>query len=123
MRILSATLFDRMMDFVATGGYALRVYDRYARIRKMPDGKWRVANPVIAKQYRLNVGTIIEAPMLNVRMVGKGRGAKSVGGSVLGKIEEGFLEMLAAGDTFLFAGSVLRFEGIRENECYVSKAL
>ncbi|MGB8816615.1 MAG: ligase-associated DNA damage response DEXH box helicase [Rhizobiaceae bacterium] len=119
---LERALFDRMVDFVATGGYALRAYDRYARIRQMPDGRWRVANPVIAKQYRLNVGTIIEAPMLNVRMVGKGRGAKSVGGRVLGKIEEGFVEMLAAGDTFLFAGSVLRFEGIRENECYVSKA-
>ncbi|OPZ04438.1 MAG: Urease accessory protein UreE [Alphaproteobacteria bacterium ADurb.BinA305] len=26
------------------------------------------------------------------------------------------------GDTFLFAGKVLRFEGIRENECLVSQA-
>jgi ATP-dependent Lhr-like helicase len=119
---LDRALFDRMVDFVATGGYALRAYDRYARIRKMPDGRWRVANPMVAKQYRLNIGTIVEAPMLNVRMVGKGRGAKSFGGPVLGKIEEGFLEMLAPGDTFLFAGGVLRFEGIRENECYVSKA-
>ena len=113
--------FDKMIDFVATGGYALRVYERYARIRKNPDGKWRVSNPLIAKQYRLNVGTIIEAPVLNVRLVRQGRGIKSSGGPVLGKVEESFLEMLSPGDTFFFAGGVLRFEGIRENECYVSK--
>ncbi len=29
---------------------------------------------------------------------------------------------LAPGDTFLFSGKILRFEGIRENECLVSKA-
>lgn len=119
---LDRSLFDRMVDFVATGGYALRAYDRYARIRKTADGRWRVSNPMVAKQYRLNIGTIVEAPMLNVRMVGKGRGTKGMGGPVLGKIEEGFLEMLTSGDTFLFAGAVLRFEGIRDNECYVSKA-
>ena len=33
-----------------------------------------------------------------------------------------FLETLAHGDTFLFAGRTLRFEGIRENECFVSNA-
>ncbi len=115
------TTFDQVIDFVATGGYALRVYDRYARIRKNPDGKWRVSNPLIAKQYRLNVGTIIEAPVLNVRLVRQGRGIKAAGGPVLGKVEESFLEMLSPGDTFFFAGGVLRFEGIRESECYVSK--
>jgi len=41
---------------------------------------------------------------------------------VLGKIEEAFLETLTHGDTFLFAGKILRFEGIRENECFVSNA-
>lgn len=120
--------FDRVVDFVATGGYALRSYERYARIRKTKDGKWRVSNPRIAQQYRLNVGTIIEAPMLNVRYTrAKGRvGAGSAasvalrGGPVLGKIEEYFVETLSVGDMFMFAGKVLRFEGIRENECYVS---
>ncbi|WP_432288512.1 ligase-associated DNA damage response DEXH box helicase [Aminobacter sp. BA135] len=120
--------FDRVVDFVATGGYALRSYERYARIRKTKDGKWRVSNPRIAQQYRLNVGTIIEAPMLNVRYtrakgkVGAGTAAALSlrGGPVLGKIEEYFVETLSVGDMFMFAGKVLRFEGIRENECYVS---
>lgn len=114
--------FDEVLQFVATGGYALKVYERYARIRQQADGRWRVSNPLFAKQYRLNVGTIIEHPVLNVRLVRQGRGAKSMGGMALGKVEESFVEMLSFGDTFLFSGEVLRFEGIRENECYVSKA-
>ena len=114
--------FERALDFVATGGYALKSYERYAKIRKNKDGLWRVSNPVFAQQYRLNVGTIIEAPVLNVRLVRQGKGAVGRGGPVLGQVEEYFLETLAPGDTFLFSGKVLRFEGIRENECLASEA-
>ncbi|MFB2549740.1 ligase-associated DNA damage response DEXH box helicase [Ensifer soli] len=113
--------FERVVDFVATGGYALRAYDRYARIRRTPEGRYRVANPKVAQQYRLNIGTIIEYPMLNVRLIKPGRAAVSRGGMALGKVEEYFVEMLSPGDTFLFSGKVLRFEGIRENECLVSQ--
>ena len=119
---LARETFDRVVDFVATGGYALRSYERYARIRRNSEGLWRVSNPRMAQQYRLNVGTIIESPMLNIRYVRSGRGAGGRGGPVLGKIEEYFMESLAPGDTFLFAGKVLRFEGIRENEAFVSNA-
>lgn len=115
--------FDRIIDFVATGGYALRAYERYARIRKNKDGLWRISHPDVAQQYRLNIGTIIESPMLNVRMVKRNaRGSLGRGGASLGKVEEYFLESLVQGDTFLFSGKVLRFEGIRENECLVSQA-
>jgi ATP-dependent helicase Lhr and Lhr-like helicase len=115
--------FDRVLDFAATGGYALKSYDRYAKIRQRSDGLWRVSNPQTAQQYRLNVGTIVEMPMLNVRMVRKNKlGSIGRGGPVLGKIEEYFLEGLTQGDTFLFGGKVLRFEGIRENEALASQA-
>ncbi|MEM8538672.1 MAG: DNA ligase-associated DEXH box helicase, partial [Pseudomonadota bacterium] len=100
----------------------LKTYDRYARIRLTKDGTWRVSHPRIAQQYRLNIGTIIEQPELKVRLTRHaGRGTNVRGGPVLGKIEESFVEMLAPGDTFLFAGKVLRFEGIRESDCIVSK--
>ncbi|PRD41013.1 DNA ligase-associated DEXH box helicase [Phyllobacterium phragmitis] len=113
--------FDHILDFVATGGYALKSYERFAKIRKTTDGTWRVSHPRIAQQYRLNIGTIVEAPELNVRLTRSGRG-KVYSGRVLGKIEEYFLETMAPGDTFLFAGKVLRFEGIRDNECIASDA-
>ncbi len=120
---LDRQTFDQAVAFVATGGYSLRSYERYARIRLNKDGLWRVSHPRVAQQYRLNVGTIVEAAYLNVRYVRSGRGVASRGGPVLGKIEEGFLETIAPGDTFLFAGKVLKFEGIRESECFVSNAV
>ncbi|WP_037086456.1 ligase-associated DNA damage response DEXH box helicase [Rhizobium sp. CF080] len=120
---LSWEMFERIVDFVATGGYALRSYERYAKIRKTKDGRWRVSNPAVAQQYRLNLGTIVEATELNVRLVKRNaKGTVGRGGMSLGKVEEYFLEQLVQGDTFLFAGKVLRFEGIRENECLVSNA-
>ncbi|WP_416236870.1 ligase-associated DNA damage response DEXH box helicase [Rhizobium sp. CC-YZS058] len=121
-RALEWETFERIIDFIATGGYALRTYERYARIRKTEDGLWRVSNGKVAQQYRLNVGTIIESPMLNVRLVsGSRRSMLGRGGLTLGKVEEFFLEMLSPGDTFLFGGKVLRFEGIRESECLVTQ--
>lgn len=121
-RDLDWETFERVVDFVATGGYALRSYDRYAKIRRDKDGRWRVSNPRIAQQYRLNVGTIIEAPLLNVRLTRMSKNAVPLrGGRILGKIEEYFIETLAAGDTFLFGGHVLAFQGIRENEVIASR--
>lgn len=116
--------FDKIISFVATGGYALKNYDRYARLRKTKEGLYRVANPKVAQQYRLNVGTIVEAPMLKVRLGRKGSsaGGPLSGGRVLGEIEEWFIEQLVPGDTFVFAGEVLRFEGLRETDVIASRS-
>ncbi|HEV7414686.1 MAG TPA: DEAD/DEAH box helicase, partial [Tianweitania sediminis] len=84
--------FDRVLDFVATGGYALKSYERYAKIRQTKEGLWRISHPRFAQQYRLNVGTIIEVPALNVRYTSSGRRGPARGGMTLGKIEEAFLE-------------------------------
>lgn len=118
---LEAAMFDKVVDFVATGGYALKSYERYAHIRKNADGLWRLAHPRFAQQYRLNAGTIVELPLLEVRLTRR-RGLNAMGGRALGKIEEGFLKSLVAGDHFMFAGKVLRFEGIRENTAFASPA-
>jgi ATP-dependent helicase Lhr and Lhr-like helicase len=112
--------FDRIVDFVATGGYALKRYDRYARLRKTPEGLWRLAHPRMAQQYRLNVGVIVEDPMIDIRLQARGR-PTGAGGRVLGQLEEYFVEQLTPGDTFVFSGNVLRFEGIRDDGAYVSK--
>jgi ATP-dependent Lhr-like helicase len=67
----------------------------------------------VARQYRLNVGTIVEAPMITVRLK---RGRR------LGQVEEWFIEQLSPGDTFVFASEVLRFEGLRETAALVTRA-
>ncbi|MFO1036608.1 MAG: ligase-associated DNA damage response DEXH box helicase [Geminicoccaceae bacterium] len=107
--------FEAVLDFVATGGYALGTYERYRRLAKDAEGRWRLADGRLARQYRMNVGTIVEAPVMRVRL-GSGRGKR------LGEVEEYFVAMLAPGDTFIFAGRLLKFEGIRDNEVIVSLA-
>ena len=115
--------FDAVLDFVATGGYALKAYERFAKIRQGKDGRWRVSHPVIAQRYRMNVGTIVEADMLKVRLV-RSRASKMIprGGRILGEVEEYFIEMLVPGDTFVFAGEILKYETLVEDEVYVSRA-
>ncbi len=121
-RALPRMTFDRVVEFVATGGYALKTYERFAKIRRGKDGLWRIAHPRIAQQYRLNVGTIVETALLNVRVSrNRGAGFAGRGGRVLGRIEEYFIETLSPGDTFLFAGLILRFEGIHENEVVATR--
>ncbi|MFL4992658.1 MAG: DEAD/DEAH box helicase, partial [Microvirga sp.] len=58
--------FEACVAFVATGGYALRAYERFAKIVKGKDDLWRVRDAKIAQQYRLNVGTIVESSMIKV---------------------------------------------------------
>ena len=36
--------FEQVVDFVSTGGYALKTYDRFRRIVQGHDGRWRVRN-------------------------------------------------------------------------------
>ena len=125
---LTRTDFDDVVDFVATGGYALKTYERFARIKQDKQGRWRVTNPKVRQSYRLNVGTIVEEAMLKVRLVrGRGGGAGSTGmigrgGRMLGEIEEYFIEGLVAGDTFVFGGEIVRYEALVEDQVYVSRA-
>jgi len=102
--------FDAVIEFVRTGGYALKAYERFQRIRETTDGRLEVADKRVAQSYRMNVGTIVEAAVVKVRM-GRGR--------ILGEIEEYFVQWLRPGDTFLFSGRLLTFQGMRENfvEC------
>ena len=44
------------------------------------------------------------------------------GGKILGEIEESFIDQLAPGDTFLFAGQILRFEGLNELTALASRS-
>ncbi|WFU40571.1 ligase-associated DNA damage response DEXH box helicase [Bradyrhizobium sp. CB82] len=125
---LSRQDFDDVVDFVATGGYALKTYERFARIKQDKQGRWRVANPKVRQSYRMNVGTIVEDDMLKVRLVRSrtgGTGSTGViarGGRLLGEIEEAFIEGLAPADTFVFGGEVVRYEALVEDQVYVSRA-
>src|SRR5258708_798290 len=64
-----------------------------------------LSSPMVARQFRMNVGTIVELPLIKVKMRR---------GPVLGEVEEAFIQGLVPGDTFVFAGRLLRFEGVKE---------
>jgi len=102
--------FDRVLGFVATGGYSLRAYDRFQRIVEGPDGLWRVSHPRFITQHRLNAGIIVEAAMLTVRF----RNGRS-----LGRVEEGFAASLSPKDTFFFSGLSLEVEGVKGEDLFV----
>lgn len=108
--MLSRDQFDKVLKFVADGGYALSHYDRFQRIRLGADGLWRISHPRFVTQHRMNAAIIVEAPMLKVRF-GNGR--------TLGQIEENFGASLSPGDTFRFSGLDLEVEAIRDNDLFV----
>ncbi|MDX5384559.1 MAG: ligase-associated DNA damage response DEXH box helicase, partial [Rhodobacterales bacterium] len=111
---LSRADFDACLDFVATGGYALRAYDRWQRLMQRPDGMWQLRDPRAARQIRMNIGTIQDTDTLKVRF------RRNRGGKPLGEIEESFAATLTPGDTFLIGGQIVRYEGLREMTVEVS---
>ena len=123
-RDLTWEQFEEVVDFVATGGYALRTYDRFARIVRTQDGRWKVRNQHIAQRHRMNVGAIVSAGTLNVRVASRRGGASRqlIGGRKVGEAEEWYFEQLTPGDTFLFAGQVWAFQGITGTDALVTHA-
>ena len=111
--------FEAVVDFVATGGYALRVYDRFARIVKGQDGRWRARNADTVLRHRLNVGAIVSPAMLAVRIAA---GRRATPGRKIGEVEEGYLEILEPGDAFVFAGRVWRLVGVTGVDVLVTPA-
>ena len=109
-RRIDAEGLGRVLDFVATGGYALRAYDRFKRIVKGLDGLWRLTHPEHAVRHRINAGIIVDSEILDVRF----RNGRS-----LGRVEESFGASLRPGDSFRFAGLDLEVEGLRDMEILV----
>ncbi|CUH47213.1 ligase-associated DNA damage response DEXH box helicase [Ruegeria atlantica] len=112
---LSRAEFDACLDFCATGGYALRAYDRWQRLLQRPDGKWQLRDPRATQRIRMNLGTIQDTDTLKVRL------KRNRGGKPLGEVEEAFAASLTPGDTFLIGGQIVRYEGLREMVVEVSR--
>ena len=111
---LSRAAFDDCLEFCATGGYALRAYDRWQRLIKRPDGLWQLRDPRAAQRIRMNIGTIQDTDTLKVRLRGAGK--------PLGEVEESFAATLSTGDTFLIGGQIVRYEGLKEMTVEVSRS-
>lgn len=108
---LSRSDFDDCLDFAATGGYALRAYDRWQRLMQK-DGLWQLRDPRAAQSIRQNIGTIMDNDLVKVRMRGRGK--------ALGEIEEDFAATLTPGDTFLIGGQIVRYMRMDEMTAIVA---
>ncbi|MFN0047053.1 MAG: ligase-associated DNA damage response DEXH box helicase [Sphingorhabdus sp.] len=110
---LDAETFNRVIAFIATGGYSLKAYDKFKKLVKRPCGLWHLSHPKFAAQHRFNAGIIVDSPMLDVRFRN---------GRKLGKVEEGFAATLAPGNCFTFAGMALEVESIKDLDLFVRAA-
>jgi len=100
--------FKECMGFCIDGGYALKRYEQWHRLKLDPSGNLILRDPRIANKIRMNVGTIQDTETLKVRT------HRRSGGKPLGEIEEAFAASLTKGDTFLIGGNIVRFESLRE---------
>jgi ATP-dependent Lhr-like helicase len=107
---LAKSEFLAVLQFARNGGYALRAYDRFQKLRRDEKGFWHLVHPRFAVQHRLNAGIIVDAPMANVRFHN---------GRSLGKVEENFAAGLRSGDTFFFAGMSLEAVTMKDSDLLV----
>ena len=111
---LTHEVFSRVLAYIATGGYALKAYDKYRRLTadtSVPGrSRWRITTPGVALQHRLNAGIIVDSPMMDIRF-GNGR--------MLGRVEEGFASTLVVGDRIVFAGLGLEVERFKDSDIIV----
>lgn len=106
-------VWERVLTFVSTGGYALRAYDKFKRITRDEDGTWRLTHHEHAQRHRMNAGIIVDSEMIEIRFRN---------GRALGKVEEAFAASLRSGDTFRFAGLDLEVESLRDLDLIVRAA-
>ena len=106
--------FIQLVELIQDGGYVLKNYDQFKRIKQERNNSniYRLINRRETRKYRLNVGTIIENPMLKIKL----------GTKTLGNIEEVFIQNLSQGDSFIFAGKVLEFQSLQNSLVQVKKS-
>jgi ATP-dependent Lhr-like helicase len=90
----------------------LQAYPEYAKV-EVQDGIWLVTDRLVAKRHKLQMGTIVSDPVLQV---------KYVKGGFLGTIEEWFISSLKPGEVFWFAGQSLSLVRIKDMTVQVRKS-
>lgn len=101
-----------VLAFIRYGGNSLQAYPEYAKV-EVRNGIWLVTDKLIAKRHRLQIGTIVSDPVMQV---------KYVKGGFLGSIEEWFISSLKPGEVFWFAGQALILVRIKDMTVQVRKS-
>ncbi|HEY4757092.1 MAG TPA: DEAD/DEAH box helicase [Chthoniobacterales bacterium] len=105
---MSRDEFKRLLNYLEGGGEALAQQYRgvFGKISIAQDGVVSLAQPRVAREFLVNIGTIVSEGFVDV-MFKRRR---------LGSVEEGFIKGLQIGDLFVLGGRVLRLieTGIQE---------
>jgi ATP-dependent Lhr-like helicase len=112
-RELTRKEFDRILNYLEGGGQSLA--KRYAGLFgkiKIDDGTIALAHPRIARQFLVNIGTIVSEGFVDVLLKRRR----------LGSVEENFIKQLQIGDLFVLAGRVVRLIDTGVNEAIVERA-
>ncbi len=112
-RELERAEFDHVLEYLMGGGASLqRQYSGLFGKITLADGLIALAHPRVAREFLLNIGTIVSEGYVSV-LLGRRR---------LGSVEEGFIKQLQAGDLFVLGGRVVRLIETGVQEAYVERA-
>ncbi|MEO6871673.1 MAG: DEAD/DEAH box helicase [Chthoniobacterales bacterium] len=106
--------FDHVLEYLAGGGASLQKQyaGLFGKITIDDDGLISLAHPRIAREFLLNIGTIVSEGYVSV-LIGRRR---------LGSVEGGFIKQLNPGDLFVLGGRVVRLIDTGVQEAYVERA-
>src|SRR5690349_17033102 len=106
--------FDRVLHYLEGGGEALAQQYRgvFGKISVGDDRIVGLANKRVAREFLINIGTIVSEGFVDV-MLKRRR---------LGSVEEGFIKGLQIGDLFVLGGRVLRLIDTGVQEAFVERA-
>ncbi|WP_374542595.1 ligase-associated DNA damage response DEXH box helicase [Sphingorhabdus sp.] len=142
---LDAATFGRVIEFVATGGYALKAYDKFRKLvsssplplaggdRGGPEsapGALRSTPPQTPPaggrdlMWRLSHPKFAAQHRFNAGIIVDAPmlDVRFKNGRSLGRVEEGFAAQLRPGDAFIFAGMAVEVESIRDLDLVVRAA-
>jgi ATP-dependent Lhr-like helicase len=100
--------FTWALQFIRSGG-ALAAYSQFRKV-ELEGGRYHFASSSLAREHKMNIGTISSDSGVVVQM----RGAKR-----LGIIDEVFVAKLRPGDVIQFAGRTVTFLSMRDMVAYV----
>ncbi len=104
--------FEWVLDYITTGGNALRAYAEYKKV-VVEDGVYRVREAKTAQRHRMAIGTIVSESAIQVQFLN---------GTKLGTVEEGFISSLRPKQSFAFAGHILELVRVEGMVAYVRRS-
>ncbi|MGZ5554068.1 MAG: DEAD/DEAH box helicase, partial [Chthoniobacterales bacterium] len=105
--------FDRVLQYLEGGGASLanQYASLFGKIR-IDDGLVSIAHPRVARDFLVNIGTIVSESFVDVFLKRRR----------LGSVEEGFIKQMQIGDLFVLGGRIVRLIDTELQAAYVERA-